>query len=43
MARADWSRPLPRPVVIPKVMALTTLPDVRALMRHGSRSEAENA
>jgi hypothetical protein len=32
--RADWSRPLPRPLVIPKVMALKTLADVRTLLRH---------
>jgi len=31
---ADWSRPLPRPLTIPKVMTLSTLTDVRALMRH---------
>ncbi len=30
--RADWSRPLPRPLVIPTVMHLETLADVRALI-----------
>jgi hypothetical protein len=34
MARANWSRPLPRPLVIPKVLTLKTLADVRELMRH---------
>lgn len=33
--RSDWSRPLPRPIVIPGVMTLSTLADVRALVeRH---------
>jgi hypothetical protein len=32
MARADWSRPLPRPLAIPDVMTLTTLGDVRTLI-----------
>jgi len=32
--RYDWSRPLPRPIVIPEMMALQTLADVQALMRH---------
>jgi hypothetical protein len=31
----NWRRPLPRPIVIPKVMTLSTLEDVRALVhRH---------
>ena len=31
----NWRRPLPRPIVIPKVMTLETLEDVRALVhRH---------
>jgi hypothetical protein len=32
--RPDWSRRLPRPLVIPKVMTLATLGDGRELMRH---------
>ena len=35
MAYHNWRRPLPRPIVIPKVMTLSTLEDVRALVhRH---------
>jgi hypothetical protein len=31
----NWKRPLPRPIVIPKVMTLSTLDDVRTLVhRH---------
>jgi hypothetical protein len=35
MPRPDWSPPLPRPLVIPTVLDLATLDDVRALIeRH---------
>jgi hypothetical protein len=32
--RPDWSRPLPQVLVIPTVMKLATLDDVRALLDH---------
>jgi len=31
---ANWSKPLPKTIVIPSVMTLRTLADVRELMRH---------
>ena len=35
MAHPNWSRPLPRPLVIPTVIHLSTLAEVRALLdRH---------
>jgi hypothetical protein len=34
LPRSNWSRALPRSLVIPTVMALKTLADVRELMRH---------
>ena len=32
MATPNWSRPLPRPIIIPDVMELSTLADVRILV-----------
>lgn len=39
--RPNWSRALPQALLIPDVMVLATLADVRALMRHlpADRSE----
>jgi hypothetical protein len=30
---ANWSQPLPQPIIIPEVMRLATLDDVRVLMQ----------
>jgi hypothetical protein len=43
MPRPNWSRPLPQPLVIPKVMTLKTLADVRELMRHLPASHRERS
>jgi hypothetical protein len=32
--RPDWSRPLPQPIVIPDLMTLRTLADVRTLLSY---------
>jgi hypothetical protein len=40
----DWSRPLPQPLVIPGLMTLATLGDVRTLLDHvpAEHREKEN-
>jgi hypothetical protein len=34
VSRPNWSLPLPRQIIIPKVMTLKTLADVRTLIGH---------
>jgi hypothetical protein len=41
--RPDWSRALPRPLVIPQVMTVKTLDDVRELMRRLPSGHREKA
>jgi hypothetical protein len=43
LPRPNWSRPLPRPLVIPKVMMLKTLTDVRDLIRHLPKDHRERS
>jgi 2-keto-3-deoxy-L-rhamnonate aldolase RhmA len=41
--RPDWSRRLPRPIVIPKLMTIATLADVRKLMRYLPKDHRERS
>jgi hypothetical protein len=34
LARPDWSRKLPRPLLLPTITTLRTLGDIRALLGH---------
>ena len=40
---ADWSRKLPRPLVIPSLTTLTTLADVRELLKHLPKGHRERS
>jgi hypothetical protein len=42
LPRQNWSRPLPRPLTIPTVRDLTTLADVRELIRHVPKKRRDN-
>jgi hypothetical protein len=42
-SRPNWSRPLPRPLVIPDLMTLTTLADVRELLKHLPKGHRERS
>ena len=43
MPRPDWSRPLPQPLEIPSIMTLTTLADVRELLKHLPKGHRERS
>jgi hypothetical protein len=40
-SRPDWSRPLPRELIIPGTMTLRTLADVRELLKHLPKGHRE--
>jgi hypothetical protein len=42
LPRPDWSRPLPRPLIIPTVLNLVTLDDVRTLIEPHLPMQARN-
>ncbi len=43
MPRTNWSRALPQPLLIPDVMVLARLADVRELMRHLPKDRRERS
>ncbi len=43
MPRQNWSRPLSRPLIIPTIMDLVTLADVRTLLSHLPKASREKS